>query len=152
MCITHKPDLLKRWRIENRGRDVITAYKIVCKDNRSWHSDSFMWSVGKHSVIVQNLFNNYFNVPVSGRGFYAYKDKKDAFHWLDGSLNYKIIAVYIKPKDVAYLGYQQGFTSYQIFVCRALEIKSLRKLRQRACDVLDREEPEDSEVVEVLKK
>lgn len=126
MCIEHKPELLKLWRSRNRDKKAIVAYKVIITDNRSIYSPRFTWSVGKHKVVVQKLIHNpVFNNSSArtGRGFYAYLNKKDAFYIHDSSY-YKVIVVHVDPKDVVYMGYVPN-TDCRAIICRRLEIKSL---------------------------
>lgn len=124
MCIKHDPEMLKQWRLENKGKNVIVAYKIIEGSNDSLLND-YHWSIGKHKVAVEKLNDN-----DSGRGFYAYLSIHDAFaDWrYNEEETDKVIAVHIKPKDVVYMG--KDCDNYAIIVCRALEVKSLRRLRK----------------------
>lgn len=136
MCIKHNPDLLKHWRHENRGNDVIVAYKVIWKDNTSLIYNNHTWTVGIHQIIVQKLKPLYPSrakrdsdeLSFTGRGFYVYLHRNYPFvqksKYEDSSA--RVIAVYVKPKDVVYMGYDRT----TILVCRALEVKSLRGLKE----------------------
>lgn len=136
MCINHSVDVLKRWRIENQDKKAIVFYKVVWRDNTSLLY-GYIWTVGKHQVVIQRL-QGVQNIPLlsqqSGRGFYAYMDRDEAFKVKSRytSDRCKVIAVSIEPRDVIYMG--RDCDNHTVLVCRRLEIKSLRGLRNHYVD------------------
>ena len=123
MCISHKPELLKKWK----PKKLFIAYKTVDKNNRSTIFDQKQWFLGVHSSVVSRLSLNGYAV----RGFYVYIDREMAFRNKELYGHCKVIAVHIDPKDVVYAGYcDPAAVGWRIFVCRRLTVKSLRGLRE----------------------
>lgn len=109
---------LDKWLSPN----IVRAYKSIHEDNGSRYNPCFTWTVGTHTTAVDGVrLEN--GQTETGRGFYAFLDRDNAFHPL-----YKAVMVYMEPRHVIYGGY--GHWGERFICCCQLKIISLRGLRK----------------------
>lgn len=146
MCIKHDVGLLKEWL----PKKSFQAYKVISRDNTSIYDNDFVWKVGSVSCSVEPLkVHTYktFRYRQTGTGIYVFLDRnqavmvKELYEHAKGvcvNVDPKVVCVYVYPEDVIYSGYSHyhgnagnGVSGIKCdtFVCRRVEVKSLRGLK-----------------------
>lgn len=133
MCLDYV-DVALTEKYKKRKR-FISSFKAVTVDENDLHhplihDKEYVFSIGENLANTKKMIVSFFFLLLSDKKRYPIKEYQSGFHsYLNkkevGHLSFKIIKVYINPKDIICVGYQSNIL---VVVSSKIHIKSLSSI------------------------